>query len=308
MSNRLENSNQVRAEDELATSIAVLTPDDVGLLRLPWDGRFTVRELQQITSSGPPVSVWNRRTGEYLIAGPWRHRREIATVIELAAIGSAVDLIRAFVRASAAHGIRMVVAAEQAERRKLEFYESAGLSLVEEIVVYELAKARAPSTVRGALRFERFDPGDRAVFDELLSLDHRSFPWLWWNSEEEFREYYHAPGVQIDVGRDISGRMVSYIGATRFRSWGHLDRIAVAPDLQGRGLGRVALDYAVASLAQSGARRVGLSTQARNVRSKRLYESFGFRRSTAHDYRIYGRMVDGADDLVTTLDDRGAHD
>jgi ribosomal protein S18 acetylase RimI-like enzyme len=63
--------------------------------------------------------------------------------------------------------------------------------------------------------------------------------------------------------------------------------------LQGRGLGKAALDWAVMSLARSGAKRVGLSTQARNMRSRQLYESYGFRRSPSHDYKIYARRTDG---------------
>ncbi|MEX2314954.1 MAG: GNAT family N-acetyltransferase [Thermomicrobiales bacterium] len=96
--------------------------------------------------------------------------------------------------------------------------------------------------------------------------------------------------------------MVAYTGTTRFRTWGLLDRIAVAPDLPGRGLGKVALDWAVMTLARSGARRVGLSTQARNTRSQQLYESYGFRRAASHDYRIYARRTDGgAIDDVTRM-------
>ncbi len=122
-------------------------------------------------------------------------------------------------------------------------------------------------------------------------LDHQAFPWLWWNCRDEFLQYAGSPGVAIELGRDESGRAVAYIGTTRYRTWGHLDRIAVAPDIQGRGLGRAALDYAVMTLARSGARRVGLSTQARNHRSRRLYDTYGFRRSPGNDYRLYGRWI-----------------
>jgi ribosomal protein S18 acetylase RimI-like enzyme len=156
-----------------------------------------------------------------------------------------------------------------------------------------MAKLRpAPPRTTG-IRFEPFDPDDEEQFNGLLELDHESFPWLWWNSADEFLEYASAPGVQIDVGRDDTGRVVAYTGTTRFRCWWQLDRIAVAPDQHGRGLGKAALDWAVMTLARSGAKRVGLSTQARNTRSRQLYESYGFRRSATHDYRIYARRTDG---------------
>lgn len=277
----------------LSGDLRILSPDDVRSLRMPWDGRYSEREIREIVAVGPNVSVFNRRTGEFLIGGPWRHRTEIATILELAGTASAIDLIHAFSEACALEGIELIVASEQAEKRKREFYAGALLDPVEEIIVYELSKVRpAPPRLQG-LRFEPFDPDNVEQFDGLLELDHQSFPWLWRNSADEFLEYAGAPGVQIDVGRDETGRVVAYTGTTRFRTWGHLDRIAVAPDVQGQGLGKAALDWAVMTLARSGAKRVGLSTQARNTRSRRLYESYGFRRSPSHDYRIYARRTDG---------------
>lgn len=284
------------------SDIAVIEPDDVRSLRMPWDGRFSEREIRDIVSIGPPISVFHRRTGEFLIGGPWRHREEIATVLELAATAGAIDLINAFTTACANEGIHLIVASEQAERRKREFYAGAALDPIEDIIVYELAKIRpVPPRLRG-LRFEPFDPDAGDQFERLIDLDHRSFPWLWWNSADEFLEYAGAPGVQIDVARDDTGTVVAYTGTTRFRTWGHLDRIAVSPDVQGQGLGKAALDWAVMSLAKSGAKRVGLSTQARNLRSRQLYESYGFRRAASHDYRIYARRTDGGSiDDVTRM-------
>ncbi|MBX6343245.1 MAG: GNAT family N-acetyltransferase, partial [Thermomicrobiaceae bacterium] len=145
--------------------------------------------------------------------------------------------------------------------------------------------------------FERVDIHDQGRFAELVALDHASFPWLWWNSVEEFENYFGSPGVEIYLGRDHAGAAVSYIGVTRFRNWGHLDRIAVAPERQGEGLGLQSLDFAVEVLARGGARRVGLSTQARNVRSRTLYERYGFQRSPSQDYCLYGRWLGPAEPL-----------
>ncbi|MEX2314955.1 MAG: hypothetical protein WD628_04495 [Thermomicrobiales bacterium] len=190
------------ATGRFAGDVRLLTPEDVRSLRMPWDGRFSQREIYEIALAGPPISIFNRRTGEFLIGGAWRHRREIATILELAATAGAIDLIQAFNDACAAEGIRLIVASEQSERRKREFYAGAGLDPIEDIVVYEMAKIRpAPPRLNG-LRFERFDPHNDQQFEGLLALDHQSFPWLWWNSADEFLEYTSAPGVQIDVGRD----------------------------------------------------------------------------------------------------------
>jgi len=272
--------------------IAVLTPEAVGRLRLPWDARFTIRELTEIARARPSLSVWNQRTGEFLVGGLWRHRRDIAAIVEVGASGGAIDLIDAFCTLARRNGVVLAVASEQTERRTGSFYVHARLEPIEDIVIYELTRVRASVPRPGNLSFAPLDPRDRAMLRELIRLDHAAFPWLWWNCDEEFAEYASAPGVRIDLARNDDGRAIAYVGTTRFRSWGHLDRIAVDPEIQGRGLGRTALDYAVSSLAAAGASRVGLSTQARNARSRALYESYGFRRSASHDYRVYGRLLD----------------
>ena len=272
--------------------VCVLTAQDVPNLRLPWDGRYSQLELVTLAAERPALSVWNRRSGEYLIGGRWRHRDEIAGLVEIVGSGGAVDLLHGFADRAQALGMRLAIASEQSERRRREFYLAAGFAEIEDIIIYELTRIRARTPDLKGLRFERFDINHAAALGELLELDHAVFPWLWWNSEAEFRQYFASPGVAIDIARDLEGRVVAYVGTTRYRAWGHLDRIAVRPDAQGRGLGRAALDYAVMTLAAAGARRVGLSTQARNTASRALYEAYGFRRSPTHDYRLYGRWLD----------------
>jgi len=274
------------------SEIAVLTPDAVPHLRVSWHTRFTSNELTKIAQAEPRLSVWNQRTGEFLVGGPWRNRRDVASVVEIAATSGAIDLIDAFCTVAQQQGIVLAVASEQVERRRTAFYVGARFEPIEDIIIYEMSRVRARTPRSGNLRFVPLQIENRAMLDELIRLDNAAFPWLWWNSEDEFREYSSAPGVEIQVGYDESRQAVAYVGTTRFRNWGHLDRIAVDPEIQGRGLGRVALDFAVSSLAAAGASRVGLSTQSRNVRSRALYESYGFHRSSSHDYRVFGRLLD----------------
>lgn len=272
------------------SDIRPLTPDDVDRLRPSWEARFTARDLRRITARRPHVSVWNVRTGEYLIGEPWRHRDEIVQVSELVGAASAHDLMLGFVECAMGAGCDLAVVSEYAERRRREFYEAAGFDLLEEIIIYELDRIDQIRIPTPRLKFERVDWRDSAKRSALIDLDNRSFPWLWWNSAAEFEDYSTSPGVDIEVAFE-DGRAVSYVGITGLRSWGHLDRIAVDPDLQGRGLGRDALNHAVERLRRNGVRRVALSTQARNQVSRALYESYGFRRTPRHDYRLYGRWL-----------------
>jgi ribosomal protein S18 acetylase RimI-like enzyme len=273
------------------SAIQPLSVDDAHRLRLGWTSRFERPDIRNLLAQHPNLSQWNPETGEYLIAGNWRHRDDVAAVLELSAQRGASDLLRAFAEASAQAGKRVALMSEHQESRNPGLYARAGFDLIEHIMIYELPKARRFDEESFTLNFQLMTVDVEAQLEELLELDHEAFPWLWWNSPNEFTNYGRARGVLIYGARDESGRLVSYIGVTRFRAWGHLDRIAVRPELQGQGIGLQSLEWAIHILAASGARRIGLSTQARNERSRLLYERYGFRRSPQQDYYLYGRWL-----------------
>lgn len=274
----------------------VLAPSDVRSLRVPWDARYSRQDIIDLLRGEPGLSLWNPRTGGYLLGSRWRHRDEIANVVDIVGPAVADQLLRAFIALCTGRGFELAVVAEYSERRRSSFYFAAGMDVIEDIIVYELGKI-PPEYDRpvdlGGLRVAEIDIDDEREFEELLAVDHAAFPWLWWNSEGEFRNYAAVPGVTIEVFREPGGKLVGYIGTTSLGSWGHLDRIAVDPEMQGRGLGRTLLKYSIYRMKAQGARRVALSTQLSNRVSRALYESTGFRRSRAHDYRIYGRALQG---------------
>ena len=292
-----EASDQFSQSRNYPWRVETITLETIPRLRLGWSSRFDREEVGRVVFENPGLSLWIPDSGEYVVGGPWRHRSEIASVMELVAPNGAVPLLKAISAASAEAGKRLIIASEHHESRQNAFYLSAGYELVEEIVIYELTRFANEAASASSLQFEPVDLRDSAVFRELLTLDHQSFPWLWWNSREEFKNYAESFGVNIYIGRDEDRKPVSYVGVTRFRNWGHLDRIAVDPTLQGRGYGWQSLDWAVRSLMQSGARRIGLSTQARNVRSRRLYERYGFQRVPAQDYALFGQWLGPAEPM-----------
>ena len=227
-------------------------------------------------------------------AGAGDIAKEIANVVDINGPSVAIDLLRAFLVRSKEVGMELAIVAEYAERRRQTFYTAAGMSPIEEIIVYELRPGRkrtSSALSERDLSVEQIDLEDDEQRATLLHLDHRAFPWLWWNSLGEFRNYASVPGVKIHLVRNDDGGAVGYIGTTSLGSWGHLDRIAVDPSMQGQGYGRTLLELAINQLTEQGARRIALSTQASNQVSRALYESAGFRRSRSHDYLIYGREL-----------------
>ena len=280
--------NSRAGETESGAEIVPLTRDDAHRINPGWTSRFDRPAIRNVVSQYPDISQWIPETGEYLIAGPWRHRDDVSSVLELSARTGAAPLLQSFATAAKEAGQELALLSEHQESRNPKLYDRAGFELIEHILIYELPVIPALDPGKFSLEFREMVVLRKDDLEALLELDHEAFPWLWWNSEGEFLNYGRARGVKIYGGFDSSGRLVSYIGVTLFRAWGHLDRIAVRPELQGQGIGLESLEYALFVLAQSGAKRIGLSTQARNERSRFLYEQYGFQRVSKQDYFLYG--------------------
>lgn len=276
-----------------ALRVEPLLAEDVRSLYLPWSSPFVSITLAQHLRMHPGRSFWLPETGEYIVGEPWRHRDEITAIADISARNNGMALLARMRQAQNEPAHELIVMTDFAGARQPSFYTGLGLGLMQEVLCYEL-RTLPPQPPRGLLSFsavthERLD--DLAA---LIAVDHASFPWLWWNSAAEFAAYEQVPGVALYIGADDRGTLVSYVGITHFRGWGHLDRIGVVPGYQGAGYGLESLRFAVQMLASGGASRIGLSTQANNTRSQHLYHRFGFQRTYQNDYNIYGVWVNPA--------------
>jgi ribosomal protein S18 acetylase RimI-like enzyme len=270
----------------VSTSIVrTLQPGDVAALRLP--GKRGAESVRRLLEVHPGRSVWVPSTLEYALIGPWRNRPEIASIEDLVAVRHLEELISAAIERCADQGDELVLTVELDARRSPARYERAGLEMLEEVITYEIGIVREPWSGSNHVRLVRVDANDEVAIDLVTSIDQASFPWLWRNNRVEFEVYLHTPGVEVWLV-EADGGPVAYFGVTLFPDWGHLDRVAVVPEQQGRGFGLETLGLAVDTMRQRGARRVGLSTQRTNRRSQWLYERFGFRRTPEHDYRLFG--------------------
>jgi ribosomal protein S18 acetylase RimI-like enzyme len=265
-----------------------LTPDDVSLLRLSTPR--AAMELREALASRPQRSVWIPDTLEYAIVGSWRNRDDISSIDEVVAVRGFEALMHAALERCVDRGDRLLLAIELEGSSYRSRYERTGMEMIEEVITYEIGVGSVPRMPQRHLRLERVALGDIRSLEIVASIDAEAFPWLWRNSQAEFNEYLGTPDVSLSLLR-FDGAPVAYIGATLFTNWGHIDRIAVRPELQGNGFARAALILAINNLRQQGASRVGLSTQKTNLRSQRLYEHFGFRRTLDLDYRLFGNWI-----------------
>ncbi len=265
-----------------------LRPADVERLHLDSHPRLAPEEALALLAERPGASFWIPATGEFVLVTPWRHRFELATVHTFGAFANEDRLLNASMAHARDTGSAGFVVVDINETRQPSFYVRHGLRRIEDIVTYEHRRpARlASAAVESGLEFRRVESSDPGLLREVLDLDHEAFPWFWWNSPEEFRAYLQYPGVEVWAGIR-GGDVVAYSGSTRYRRWGHLDRIATRPDLQGGGIGRAALTFAARMMMRRGCRRIALSTQGNNGRSRGLYDGTGFVRTPMDDYGVF---------------------
>jgi len=265
-----------------------LWPVDVPRLHLDSHPRLTAAEAAVVLDKRPGASFWIPGTGEFILVTPWRHRAELVTVHTFGAFANEGVLLDAAMTYSRDQGSAGFVVVDINETRRPSFYVRHGLIRIEDIVTYEHRRpSRLASMISDArLDFRRVDSGDSGLLQDVLDLDHATFPWFWWNSVEEFRAYLDYPGVDVWAGirnHDV----VAYFGSTHYLRWGHLDRIATRPELQGAGIGRATLSFAASVMLERGCRRLALSTQGNNGRSRGLYQRSGFVRTPNDDYGIF---------------------
>lgn len=264
-----------------------LQPADVDTLTLGWRNRFKPDEMKAMLQAFPGRSVWHPESQEFVLVMPWRHRDETVILTEISAVRHIRHLIQGVFERSRDGGARIVLTAEMHERQRPAFWGSVGMHHLETVMALSLSPLRVRGGRPDQLVFRRVAAGDGGDLDHLLRIDNEAFPWLWWNSRREFVAYLGIEGVEVYLAT-LDGRPVGYVGLTRYRGWGHLDRVAIAPELQGRGLGREAVDFAIVRCAELGFRSLSLSTQDENWQSRAVYRGAGFKHVRDNDYRLYG--------------------
>lgn len=140
--------------------------------------------------------------------------------------------------------------------------------------------AAAPADAPAGLQVASFTPAHRGWFERL----NREWLERWFAVEEKDRYYFAdpeatilAPGGAIFMALD-SGRPVGTVAAIRHDAGTfELAKMAVTPDAQGRGAGRLLVDAVLRFAARRGARTVTLVSDTRLPAAIKLYERQGFR-------------------------------
>lgn len=117
-------------------------------------------------------------------------------------------------------------------------------------------------------------PASEADVPAIVTVERAAFTPHWWHSEATTRRAVAASSYFAVV--ELGGEVVGYAGGELHLPTAHLNRIAVHPTHQGRGIGALLLRDALQSFWRQGTELVTLNTQTENRRSQRLYRRFGF--------------------------------
>ena len=110
---------------------------------------------------------------------------------------------------------------------------------------------------------------------ELESLDELCFRPPWQLNQSSLEKSY-SKGANSSVVSQ-AGKLVGYQITDNVFDHLHLARIAVHPDMQGRGIARQLMAEMISFFKDYAIQTYSVNTQADNLASLRLYHSFGFK-------------------------------
>jgi ribosomal-protein-alanine N-acetyltransferase len=142
---------------------------------------------------------------------------------------------------------------------------------VEDVITMERGSAHLPDVPDIGLKVRSVRPDDLA---RLARIDQTAFNPPWQMTLEEIRQAQRL--AEICLVAEFDQQILGFQISTLYREGGHLARLAVDPQVQGRGVGTFLLHDLLRRFLQRHVTSVTVNTQISNRRSQRLYRHFGF--------------------------------
>jgi ribosomal protein S18 acetylase RimI-like enzyme len=120
--------------------------------------------------------------------------------------------------------------------------------------------------------------------ENVALLDNLAFNALWRNSRSSLEIAFRQATIATVV--DCKGLLVGYQISTANQMGGHLARLAIHPEYQGKGLGYALLRDMLIQIERRGTGQVTVNTQEENSISLSLYVKAGFT-YTGEKYQVY---------------------
>jgi len=126
------------------------------------------------------------------------------------------------------------------------------------------------------------------VFEDMervVEVDNAAFSPMWANQLQMLEAAYHQSAVS-SVAQDANGKIVGYQISTSGHLGGHLARLAVLPEEQGKRIGAALVVDMLNQFISRDVYRVSVNTQQDNLSSLKLYTRLGFQFS-GENYPVY---------------------
>jgi ribosomal protein S18 acetylase RimI-like enzyme len=134
----------------------------------------------------------------------------------------------------------------------------------------------------------RLRPARSSEGEVVLGLNSAAFAPIWRYDSSVILSWLLTADHAVLAETEAKPAGFGLTTASRDSEYAQLVRIAIAPQLQGRGIGRQVVVDAIHYAGESGAGGLSLNTQASNMISRRLYEGLGFR-LTGHTLNVLVR-------------------
>jgi ribosomal protein S18 acetylase RimI-like enzyme len=216
-----------------------------------------------------------RRGAERVKIGSWRGSHDVGLVTPLSGpLSPGRELIQRACAELVRRGYREALTGALADD-ELRGFEACGFE--ERDTLHLLAHDLGPLLARVELPTDvRLARGNRFRLSATLRVDGRAFPPFWRLDVGGLQEALTATtDVRFRTAR-TEGRIVGYAVTGLTRSMGYLQRLAVDPDVEGRGVGRALVADGLRWLRDRGAVQAVVNTQVDNSRALGLYQSIGF--------------------------------
>ena len=116
-------------------------------------------------------------------------------------------------------------------------------------------------------------PLSRADLHEVVAIERAQFDDPW--SMRTLREELEDPSRRYTKAV-ANGVLAGYCGMMLIDAEAHINTIATAPHMEGRGVATALLLEGIRAVVTAGVRDLTLEVASRNLRAQRLYERFGF--------------------------------
>ena len=163
-----------------------------------------------------------------------------------------------------------------------------GFSFLNEVIVLRRERNPAQPVTVSAATGIRLRPAKSSDIDALTLVDTTAFAPPWQYSRAVIRQALAQATLATvaEVGHEIVGYQISSGG----REGGHLARLAVRPDMQGRSIGRALASQVVEHFERRGAPKITVNTQRDNLASISIYHALGFAITDEH-YTVWQRIL-----------------